>query len=134
MKPPSPDCALVGATEEGGEVDGESLLAAFCPAFPWLCEQIFRLQSVALMSLGSQDYRSPGVREQGWGFFIIIGRASLCNLQVAAGRQSLTEEGCGGHCTACCFQGASSWGWGPHSWPGLSFPSLSQLLSLKESW
>ena len=110
----------------------ESLLASFCPAFPRLREQIFRLQSVALMSLGSQDYRRPGVREQGWGFFIIIGRASLCKLQVAAGCQSLTEEGCGGRAQTGPFRerpaGGGALTAGPPSPSPLSFPSLPQLL------
>lgn len=40
------------------------LLAAFCPAFPRPHEQIFRVQHLDLMSVGSRDHRRPGVREQ----------------------------------------------------------------------
>lgn len=116
-----------------GEVGGVGAgLAACCPACPRRREQTFRPQSVALMNLGSQDDRRPGKREQGWEFFIIIQRASLCSLQVAVGcpasrRKSFREM----HSPLLAGSGLSG---GARRWPALSFPSLPQLLSSKAFW
>ena len=103
---------LLRTEREAGGVGAR--LAACCPARPQPREQPFRPQGVALMSLESRDDRRPGVREQGWEFFITRRRASLCSLQVAAG------------CPASRRRPAA----GPPC-PALSFPSLPQLLSSK---
>ena len=89
-----PSSGLLRTEGEAGGVGAR--LAACCPACPQPREQTFRPQGIALMSPESRDDRRPGVREQGWEFFITIRRASLCSLQVAAGcpasqRKSVVE-------------------------------------------
>lgn len=69
MKALGPDCALVEMRIQAAEKEGVGRWcgnppAAFCPAFPRPHEQIFRPQSLDLMSRRPQDDRRPGVREQ----------------------------------------------------------------------
>lgn len=125
-----PSSGLLRTEGEAGGVGAR--LAACCPACPQPHEQTFRPQGVTLMSPESRDDRRPGVREQGWEFFITIQRASLCSLQVAAGcptsrRKSVMEM------HSLLLAGSRLLG-GARRWPPLSFPSLPQLLSSKAFW
>ena len=118
-----PSSGLLRTEGEAGGVGAR--LAACCPACPQPREQTFRPQGIALMSPESRDDRRPGVREQGWEFFITIRRASLCSLQVAAGcpasqRKSVVEMHSLLLAGSCLSGGARCW---PPTPPPHSFPS-----------